>query len=135
MDTEMLSLIIGLAAGAFGYLVTTFWMQPILLYREIRERVHSNLIFYADVVNAEGLNESMRQRMWERVDANRRHSADLQSIFLLLPIWYRKWISLRAHNPERVANHLMGLSNTFKYDDTAERVKVIRSGLGLPKEP
>ncbi len=130
----MLSLVIGLAAGVFGYLATTFWIQPILRYRDIRERVHSDLIFYADVVNADGLNEDMKRRMWERIAADRRHSADLRAIFAQLPWWYRRWLSLCGCDPERVSEHLMGLSNTFDYEEAAKRVKAIRSGLCLPPE-
>lgn len=130
----MLSLLIGLAAGVVGYLVTTFWIQPILRYRDIRERVHSDLIFYADVVNADGLSDDMKRRMWERIAADRRHSADLRASFAQLPRLYRGWLSLCGFDPERVSEHLMGLSNTFDYEEAAKRVKAIRCGLRLPPE-
>ena len=134
ISAEMLSLLIGLATGVVGYLVTTFWMQPILRYRDIRERVHSDLIFYADVVNADGLNDDMKTRMWKRIAANRRHSVDLRAIFAQLPGLYRGWLSLRGCDPERVSEHLMGLSNTFDYEKAAKLVKAIRAGLRLPSE-
>jgi len=132
MTDEMQSLLIGLAAGATGYLIVTFWLQPILRYREIRERVHSDLIYYADATNADGLNDEMKERMWARVSANRRHSSDLRAIFGSLPWFYRKYLAIRGYNPEEVAKDLMGLSNTFKHEDVDTRVKRIRAGLGLP---
>ena len=132
MSDEMQSLLIGLGAGAGGYLIVTFWFQPILRYREIREQVHSDLIYHADATNAEGLNEEMKQRMWSRVSANRRHSSDLRAVFGFLPWWYRKNLAARGHDPEQVAKDLMGLSNTFKHEDAVTRVQRIRSGLGLP---
>lgn len=130
MTNEMQSLLIGLAAGAAGYLIVTFWFQPILRYREIRERVHSDLIYYADAITADGLNEEMKQRLWARVSANRRHSSDLRAVFGSLPWWYRKYLAARGRHPEQVAKDLMGLSNTFKHDDAATRMQRIRSGLG-----
>lgn len=132
MSDEMQSLLIGLGAGAAGYLIVTFWFQPILRYREIRERVHSDLIYYADAINADGLNEEAKERMWARVSANRRHSSDLRAIFGSLPWWYRKYLAVRGYDPEQVAKDLMGLSNTFKHEDADARVRRIRSGLGLP---
>lgn len=132
MTDEMQTLLIGLAAGAAGYLLVTFQFQPILRYREIRERVHSDLIYFADATNADGLNDEMKERMWARVTANRRHSSDLRAVFGSLPSWYRKWLAFRGHNPEQVATDLMGLSNTFKHEDAATRVKRIGAGLGIP---
>lgn len=132
MTAEMQTLLIGLAAGSAGYLLVTFQLQPLLRYREIRERVHSDLIYFADATNADGLPDEMKQRMWARVSANRRHSSDLRAAFCSLPWWYRKWIAFRGHDPEQVALDLMGLSNTFKQGDAAARVERIRAGLGLP---
>lgn len=133
MTQEMQSLLIGLAAGAAGYLVVTFWLQPILRYRDIRDRVHSDIIYFADATNADGLNEEMRNRMWARVSANRRHSADLRAVFEMLPWWYRKWLSVQRHDPKKAAVDLMGLSNTFDHEVAAARIERIRSRLGLPK--
>ena len=59
MDVKLWAVIIGILAGAFGYWFTTFSMQPILRYRNLRNKVLSDFIYYAQVVNASGLNEEM----------------------------------------------------------------------------
>lgn len=125
-------LLFGLLAGAAGYLITTFWFQPMLSYRSVRERVHSDLIYFADAINATGLNNEMKERVWARANTNRRHSADLRAIFVGLPWWYRKWLSARNHKPEQAAKELMGLSNTFTHEEAAARIEKIRNYLGLP---
>jgi hypothetical protein len=130
----MQSLLIGLAAGAIGYLCVTFHFQPILRFREIRERVHSDLIYFADATNADALNDDMKERMWARVSADRRHSSDLRAVYVSLPWWYRKWLAIRSQDPIQAARDLMGLSNTFDHDDAALRAKRIRSNLGLSGE-
>ena len=56
--------LVGIASGAIGYWFTTFWMKPILQYRELRSRILADLIFYAQVDNADGLNERM-QKLYE----------------------------------------------------------------------
>jgi hypothetical protein len=41
--------IIGLLTGIFGFYVSKFWMQPILLYREIKSKILGRIIYFADV--------------------------------------------------------------------------------------
>ncbi len=85
MDEKLLAVLIGVVTGTMGYWFTTFWMKPILQYREIRSKVLIDLIFYAQVINADGLNERMQKLYEERVVSNRRLSAELTACFLDLP--------------------------------------------------
>ncbi|MDD1630983.1 MAG: hypothetical protein LUP91_02115 [Methylococcaceae bacterium] len=55
MDEKLLAVLLGIIAGGIGYWITTFWMKPILQYRELRLKVFADFIFYAQVVNADGL--------------------------------------------------------------------------------
>lgn len=132
MPPDMQALLIGISAGAAGYLIVTFWFQPILRYREIRQLVHSDLIFFADVTSADGLKPEIQERMWARVCANRRHSADLRAAFTELPWFYRKTLFIYGQKPEKAAVELIGLSNTFEHDEAAKRVDKIRTYLKLP---
>ncbi|GIK26404.1 MAG: hypothetical protein BroJett006_26500 [Betaproteobacteria bacterium] len=131
MDDKLLATLIGIGSGFVGYFVTTFWMRPILRYLEIKEQVTSDLIFYSNVINADGLNDMMKKRMWARVEADRRHSADFTACYLNLPCWYRKWLIYRGESPEIASNHLMGLSNTFDHMAAADRVDKIKAALRL----
>lgn len=128
---EFIIVLISIFAGASGYLLATFWFQPILRYREIKHHVFSDLIFYANAINAEGMNEIMKQRMEQRVESNRRHSAELTSCYKDLPLWYRKWLERNGEKPMEAANHLMGLSNTYEYDPADKRIVKIKEHLKI----
>ena len=71
MDDKLLAVLIGVITGAAGYWFTTFWMKPILQYRELRSKVLIDLVFYAQVINADGLSRNTSQ-VTERVDGFKR---------------------------------------------------------------
>lgn len=134
MNEKLLAVLIGVITGTVGYWFTTFWMKPILQYRELRSKVLIDLIFYAQVINADGLNERMQELYEERVVSNRRLSAELTACFLDLPLWYKWWIRSRGHMPERAATDLIGFSNTTEFEAAAKRVERIKVALGIKAE-
>jgi hypothetical protein len=134
VDDKLLAVLMGVITGAAGYWFTTFWMKPLLQYRELRSKVLIDLIFYAQVIDADGLNERMQKLYEERIVSNRRLSAELIACFLELPFWYKWWLRLRGHMPERAATDLIGFSNTNEYDAAAKRVERIKAALGIKAE-
>ena len=134
MDKGLLSILIGLVAGAFGYWFTTFNMQPILRFRDIRNQVLMDFIYYAQVINAEKLNEEMQALHRERIHANRRVSSQLTAAIQDLPKWYLTYLKCKGCRPEEAARHLIGYSNTTEYDHAHKVEDAIRRELGLPKE-
>lgn len=134
MDSKLVSVLVGLVGGAVGYLLTIFFMRPILRYGELRQQILSDLIFYAQVVNADGLNEEMKKRYYARVEANRRHSADLTACYFELPWVYRQWLRIKGHCPETASVQLMGFSNTTDYDKADKRIQKIKECLGFKTE-
>jgi hypothetical protein len=134
MDIGLLSALIGLIAGAFGYWFTTFNMQPILRFRDLRNQVLMDFIYYAQVINAEGLNEEMQALYRERKLANRRTSSQLTAAIQDLPIWYLICLKHKGYRPEEAARHLIGYSNTTEYEQAHKVEAAIRRQLGLPKE-
>lgn len=131
---KLLAALIGILAGAFGYWFTTFSMQPILRYKNLRNKVLSDFIYYAQVINATGLNEEMQELHRQRILANRKSSAELQAAILDLPVWYLFYLKRKGLAPSDAARHLIGFSNT---SDTEQAHKVeakIRKQLGLPPE-
>ena len=116
MDDKLFAVFLGLFFGAIGYLIATFWMQPILKYRELRVKVFADFIFYAQVVNALGLNDKMKELYEQRIISNRRHSADLSAYITELPSWYLWVLHRNGQTPEDAATHLIGYSNTTEYD-------------------
>lgn len=120
------TVLISIAAGAAGYLLVTFWLQPILRYRSIKYRIISDLFFYANAVNADGLNEEMRERMNQRIQADRRNSSDLEACYPILPCWYKWYLNRMGENIEKAAEELLRLSNTFddmKAGGSVDRIK------------
>lgn len=134
MDEKLLAVLIGVITGTVGYWFTTFWMKPILQYRELRSKVLIDLIFYAQVINADGLNERMKKLYEDRIVANRRLSAELTSCLLELPFWYKWWLRLSGHMPEHAATDLIGFSNTTNYEAASKRVEGIKIALGIKAE-
>lgn len=134
MDEKLFSVLIGVASGAVGYWVTTFWMKPILRFRELRTKTLSDLIYFAQVTNADGLNDRMQKLYEERIESNRRNSADLTACLLELPCWYKSWLKCRGCDLEAAASHLMGFSNTTDYDAATKRVEKIKEALCIKTE-
>lgn len=128
---KLIVVLISIFSGAGGYLITTFWFQPILRYREIKHNVFADLIFYANAINSDGMNEVIKNRMEKRIEANRRHSAELTACYRDLPIWYRKWLQRNGEDPISAASHLMGLSNTFDFDPAEKRLEKIKENLKI----
>ena len=108
MDEKLLAVLIGVAAGAVGYWINAFWMKPILAYRDLRLKVFGDFIFYAQVVNADGLNDRMKRLHDERVFSNRRSSADLAACLMDIPAWYKWWLRRRGQNPDAAVPQLIG---------------------------
>lgn len=134
VDLTLLAAFIGVVAGAAGYWIATFWMQPILKYRSIRNRIHADFIYYAQVANADGLNEDMQALYRERVLSNRRASADLSAASLELPSWYLWCLRRKKIDPAKAAQHLIGFANTRDHGESHKVQALIRRLLGLPPE-
>lgn len=134
MDIGLISALIGLVAGAFGYWFTTFNMQPILRFRDLRNQILMDFIYYAQVINAEGLNEEMQSLHRERILANRRASSQLTAAIQDLPKWYLAYLKFKGYRPEEAARHLIGYSNTTEYEQSHKVEDAIRRQLGLPEE-
>jgi hypothetical protein len=119
------------SCGAVGFLLAQFWFQPILKYRQIKSQIISDLIFYGNVINAEGLDQEMQQRVLDRMISNRRHSADLTACFYKFPSLYRKYLMKIGERPDLACGELMGLSNTSEYEAAQKRMDKIQALLRI----
>lgn len=131
---EFLVALIGIVAGGFGYLIVTFWIRPIVRYLDVKHQVLSDLIFYASAINADGMNENIKTRVLYRIEANKRHSADLTACHVDLPFWYKWCLEQRKESPEAAATHLMGLSNTSDHDAAGKRIDKIKEHLRIKSD-
>lgn len=130
--------VLSIVAGAGGYLCVTFWFQPILRYREIKLRVASELVFFANAIEVYNQDGKHRQHAMNRQVANRRSAADLEAVYASLPCLYRRYLKCRNENPKGAATNLIELSNTVNWNGlerTIETEETIRKRLRLPAEP
>lgn len=134
MDVGLLTALIGICAGAIGYWFTTFSVQPILRYRDLRNQVLKDFIYYAQVIKPDGLNEEMQALHRERSLVNRKTSAALSAAILDLPGWYLRYLKRKGLAPGDAAKHLIGFSNTTDYEQAHRVQGAIRRKLGLPPE-
>jgi len=134
MDAKLWAVLIGIIAGAIGNWFTTFSMQPILRFRDIKNQVLIDFIYYAQVINAEGFNDEVQKLYRERILANRKSSAQLSAAILNLPHWYLRCLKRKGLAPEEAASHLIGYSNTTEYEVADKVENLIRRNLGLPSK-
>lgn len=116
---------LSITAGAIGYLMATFWVRPILRYRDIKYQVASDLIFFADAIS------SQTDRASERMDANRRRASDLAAINGELPSWYRWWLTKRHEDLKQASKELIGLSNAPNIEEAKDRIENVRQRLRI----
>lgn len=117
MDIDgMNEIFLGVFAGGVGFLVIQFWMNPLLRYIEIKHQVTSDLVFYANVIDAGNLNEEMQQRHRDRQEQNRKHAAEIRASYYRLPWWYKQYLKYVKEDPIKASKALIGLSNSNKYD-------------------
>lgn len=126
--------IFGIAAGGVGYLIATFWMRPILRYRDIKYQVASDLVFYANAIELQKQDGSFREDTLQRKERNRRHAADLVAIYSDLPAWYQRCLLKRNENPQEASKDLIGLSNSSEQEDAKKYIVNIKKHLRLSIE-
>jgi len=128
---EVALLIFSLLAGGAGYLIVTFWMDPVLRYLQIRHEVTSDLLFYSNVMHEDSLGDELKQRAKDRRVANRKHASEMSACYYRLPWWYKKFfLNRRNEDPLRASRSLIGLSNSSNqtYD---KHIEVLKKALNL----
>jgi hypothetical protein len=130
---EFLIFLLSLAVGVVGYLLATFWMQPIVHYLQLKQQVASDLVFYANAFNFRHGSPAIKQRAEERVSANRRHAADLVACHNRLPAPYRWLLRRRRENPSRAASELLRISNQSNASAAEPMIRTVEQCLRFPR--
>jgi len=60
---EISTVLTGLIVGVLSYLIVSLSLKPIIRYRKTKHDILSDLIFFANVINPERLNENMKKKM------------------------------------------------------------------------
>jgi hypothetical protein len=126
--------LLSIMAGAVGYLIATFWVRPILRYRDIKSQVASDLVCFANAIELQKLDGSFREDTLQRKDANRRRAAELKAVYFELPHWYRLWLKCRGENLGEASSELIGLSNSSSRDEAKDYIQKVKDYLRLPLE-
>ena len=95
----------------------------------------ADFIFYAQVVNADGMSDRLQELYKDRITSNRRNSADFAACLFELPTWYKWWLQRKGQSPEQAVTHLIGYSNTTEYEAAEKSMKAINRALGLQGSP
>ena len=131
MCDKWISIIIGLFAGALGYVLPTFFFQPILRYREIRSRIIFDLIFYANTRNP----SLPKEKRVEGEDSARRRSAELEANYDEdLPCLFKKYLEYKKIFPKEAAKALINLANSDKQEDINAALQRIKEHLKISIE-
>ncbi|MBI3773507.1 MAG: hypothetical protein HY272_12505 [Gammaproteobacteria bacterium] len=121
--------LLSIAASAIGYLIITFWVKPILHYREIKHRVAADLVFFANATELQKHDGTLREDTLQRKESNRRCASELKAIYSELPSWYRLLLKKRKENPIEASKNLIGLSNSSNWRDAEPFEKDARKNL------
>src|SRR3990170_3218339 len=132
MDQFWITLL-SIATGAGGYLITTFWMRSIFLYRNIKYKVASDLVFFANTLDLKKLDGSYSDKTPARNEVYRRYASDIAALYNnKLPFWYKLWLKLRKADPKLASSELIGLSNESNGEEAKLRIKNIKEYLKIP---
>jgi hypothetical protein len=126
--------LLSIVAGAGGYLIATFWVRPILRYKDLKYEIASDLVFFANAIELQKLDGSLREDTLTRKDANRRRASDLAAIYDYLPAGYRRWLQKHKEDPKRASSELIGLSNELDVKEAKRRIQSIKACLRISLE-
>lgn len=128
-----MTILLGIIAGGISYLVVNFWMNPLLRYLDIKHQVTSDLVFYANVIDTDGLNDEMQERRKNRREKNRKHAAEIRACYYRLPNWYRWYLKITGEDPVSASKNLIGLSNSSKEENGEKHITRLRRALKIPE--
>jgi hypothetical protein len=131
INIEILSVLITILFGAIGYYFSTFYIQPILHFKKIRQNTLTDLIFYANVVNDKNLKEEIKDRYYKRIESNRLSSCELIACIETLPKCYKEYLKCKGIDIHNAALLLMKLSNCSIDLEAAELTDSIIKTLGF----
>ncbi len=79
----------------------------------------------------ERLDDYVKEKVKQRIMANRRHAADLTAIYFELPCCYKWYLKSKSIRPDLAVPGLIGLSNTFNFEHADKRISKIQELLGI----
>jgi hypothetical protein len=107
-SNSLITLIVGLLAGAIGWWITNFFLRPVQRIEELRQRAHEELIFYANIgKGSPDVDRDTARLALRRVAAGLMASAESASRVI------RWWIGRQGWNLPEAGKHLLATANTL----------------------
>jgi hypothetical protein len=127
--TLVLTVLLGLIAGAVSWYVTNFYANPILEFQRLRGRIRETLLFIAGIFESEPGKEECRIAAKEL----RHRAAEISALRCTtnhLVIWFWK---RRGYDPEKAAQGLFALSHDLNHPIRHVYLDKVETNLKLPR--
>ena len=128
-----MSILLAIVIGAGCFLVVNFWMKPLLNYIDAKEKVASDIAYYANVLGNDDVSERFKNRQIKGISVIQRNAADLISCYYVLPWWYRTYLDFVGESPTDAAKGLIRLSKSDKYKTSIQITAQVAKALRMPK--
>jgi hypothetical protein len=129
---EFAIFVLSVSSGAAGYLIATFWVRPILRYLDVKDSVHSHLVFYANAIMVAEDAVVVPEMKHSRTKSNRRDAAALAACAMRLPRFYTQVLRLRHEDPVAASGDLIGLSNACDRKSADGHLANLKRHLNIP---
>jgi hypothetical protein len=134
---EFTSVLLSVMFGAIGYLLITYVFQPIIRYRDLKAKIISDLIYFANIYDIEskvlGKKDPLAESYCERMVEIRRNAADLEAFNYFIPWICRKCMRLRKENPLEASFAMIVLSNVTEKEKIDQAKNSVEKHLRIKK--
>jgi hypothetical protein len=130
MLPAIFSFLLAIVGGVVGWLLVSFLGTPFLEFRNLRKRVHEEVIFTGNIdPMVAGKPEHAKA-----VESLRRLGAQVQATDVAAVRPLRWFLSVRGYDLTRASRSLIGLSNSLAetHDIRLPRTNSVLTGLRLP---
>jgi hypothetical protein len=132
MEPMYIVAIISFLLGVFGYIITQFWIRPILRYRQIKDRIAADLKWYLEAQKLEIKDKIAQEQFRAKVEIIRGYCTALTDCFSYdLPPWYKLLLESRHESPIDASKHLMALANIRNVEHADRRLEKIKKSLQI----
>lgn len=133
-------IVTSLVGGFLAFFLAEFVFRPVQEARQYRARVHSLLIFTANVALFQDqetgeIDGRQFERYQRSVEELRRLATDMLAFCYIYPRWTRYFLRRWQIDVKKASRHLIGYSNSLdKFDGSRTKLDAaIRTALDLPE--
>lgn len=138
---EIANILLTISFGALGYFLANFWMAPVIRFRALKERIHADLVFYANVLhNPQSEPDDLSDRTTQELRRNASELFALDSVMISLKTFRSLMRIPKTEKIEEAASSLVWMSNSVVKQGSngsaeklylLDRMKKIQDNLGI----